>query len=132
MEKSLPSAFLWHNASTEEKPSAALERVASESLYLHAPKQSTFDLGGGEADQTVVLRLDDLVVDDDGKVFVSVGANLRTLILEGDADVVEQGTLAAVGDSFGGDLGYLTFATGITVYFPSDLEVLLSVPAAQS
>ncbi len=79
----------------------------------------------------VVLRLEDLVTDERGNVFVSVGNGLHTVILETDARVISRGIVASTDaqlDGRAGEFTYLSFDVGMTVYIPADLDILLSAP----
>lgn len=111
-----------------------LERIAAQSFEPVLPTGA----GGGEErpgenGPTVVLRLEELVADENGDILISVGDSLRTLVLETDARLLDRGTAPApLGDADRGcgEVAYLSFEPGMTVYFPADLDVLVNPPGA--
>jgi hypothetical protein len=104
-----------------------LERLAAENL---APASE-----GSEAAPTctaAVLRLEELVADCTGAIVIRVGPGVRTLVLEGAADVVDRGVVAWEANDVDPSCetrSYVTFDDGKTVFFPSDVELLIQVPA---
>lgn len=106
-----------------------LERLAAENLAGMTADEASEALPASSA---AVLCIDDLVADDAGAIVVDVGPGVRTLVLEGTADVVDRGVVppetieSAVGSE---PRSYVTLDSGTTVVFPSDVELLIQPPA---
>lgn len=114
------------------RPFAPLERLAAACLGSPEVDATTVERPAEGVDQAALLRLEDLVTDEKGEVLISLGDSLRTVILEGDVAVTDRGMIPASDERHGetsGSLGYLSFETGMTVYFPPDVDVVLSVPS---
>lgn len=74
----------------------------------------------------IALDVDDIIADVRGEIVVDSGAGELTLTT--DAAVVDNGIAEAHVTEFGDDVtgfAYLTFDTGIRLYFPDDLHVTL-------
>lgn len=106
-----------------------LERLAAENLAGMTADEASEALPASSA---AVLCIDDLVADDAGAIVVDVGPGVRTLVLEGTADVIDRGVVppetieSAVGSE---PRSYVTLDSGTTVVFPSDVELLIQPPA---
>jgi hypothetical protein len=105
----------------------------------HLP-QAVVDLAQGgegavEAETTSVgaveveLALTDLVGDANGEVVIFNDSGLRTLALRTDSVVVaggqSQSHVTAGGENVSG-FNYVSFDTGVTVYFPEGLELIVA------
>lgn len=81
-----------------------------------------------EDDQILTLRLDDLIQDDNGEVVLFNDSGMRALALATDADIVAEGSsgqhVTASGEDVSG-FHYLTFDTGLTLYYQDGLEVIV-------
>ncbi len=81
----------------------------------------------------VAFDLADLVADGDGEVVLFNDSRLRALFMSAGAALVDEGQVAAHrtlgGDDVSGFRFYL-FASGLRLYFPSDLELVLIRPQA--
>ncbi len=81
-----------------------------------------------EDDQILTLRLDDLMQDDNGEVVLFNDSGMRALALATDADIVAEGSsgqhVTASGEDVSG-FHYLTFDTGLTLYYQDGLEVIV-------
>jgi hypothetical protein len=88
-------------------------------------------LGSGEIDDLLVLSLSDLLPGNHGELVLFSGDNAPVNLLAADA-VVSQGVaenhITADGIDVTG-LSFLSFATGITVYFPTDLSLTVNYEA---
>jgi hypothetical protein len=77
----------------------------------------------------VELALTDLVGDANGEVVIFNDSGLRTLALRTDSAVVaggqSQSHVTAGGEDVSG-FNYVSFDTGVTVYFPEGLELILA------
>lgn len=106
----------------------ALERLAAENLAGNPADEASEPPPTCSA---AVLRLEELVADDAGAIVIDVGPGVRTLVLEGTADVVDRGVVtpetieSAVGPE---PRSYVTLDSGTTVVFPSDVELLIQMP----
>lgn len=82
----------------------------------------------GQADDLPTLRLDDLIQDDNGEVVLFNDSGLRALAVATEAGVVAEGSsghhVTAAGDDVSG-FHYVTFTTGLTLYYESGLEVIV-------
>ena len=81
-----------------------------------------------EDDQILTIRLDDLMQDDNGEVVLFNDSGMRALALATDADIVAEGSsgqhVTASGEDVSG-FHYLTFDTGLTLYYQDGLEVIV-------
>lgn len=81
-----------------------------------------------EADDLPTLRLDDLIQDDNGEVVLFNDSGLRALAVATDAGIVAEGSsghhVTAAGEDVSG-FHYVTFATGLTLYYQDGLEVIV-------
>jgi hypothetical protein len=77
----------------------------------------------------VELALTDLVGDANGEVVIFNDSGLRTLALRTDSAVVaggqSQSHVTAGGEDVSG-FNYVSFDTGVTVYFPEGLELIVA------
>jgi len=77
----------------------------------------------------VELALADLVSDANGEVVIFNDSGFRTLALHTDAAVVDGGRarrhVTAGGDDVSG-FNYVTFESGVTVYFPEGLNLIVA------
>jgi hypothetical protein len=77
----------------------------------------------------VELALADLVSDANGEVVIFNDSGFRTLALHTDAAVVDGGRarrhVTAGGDDVSG-FNYVTFESGVTVYFPEELNLIVA------
>jgi hypothetical protein len=77
----------------------------------------------------VQLALADLVSDANGEVVIFNDSGFRTLALHTDAVVVDGGQarhhVTAGGDDVSG-FNYVTFDSGVTVYFPQELNLIVA------
>jgi hypothetical protein len=74
----------------------------------------------------VELAVADLVTDANGEVVIFNDSGFRTLALYADSGVVESGRVATHVTAGGEDVSgfnYLTFESGMTVYYPEGLDV---------
>jgi hypothetical protein len=82
-------------------------------------------LPGGD-DRAVTLTLAEVVGDGNNEVVFANEAGLRGLVLEADESVVERGIadshVTMQGEDVSG-LAYVTFASGVTFYFPPELDL---------
>jgi hypothetical protein len=107
----------------------------------HLP-QAVIDLAHGEkgalqaetpsvaaVEVEVELALADLVGDANGEVVIFNDSGLRTLALRTDSAVVaggqSQSHVTAGGEDVSG-FNYVSFDTGVTVYFPEGLELIVA------
>jgi hypothetical protein len=85
-------------------------------------------LDSGEADDLLTLRLDDLIQDDNGEVVLFNDSGLRALAVATDAGIVAEGSsghhVTAAGEDVSG-FHYVTFDTGLTLYYQHGLEVIV-------
>jgi hypothetical protein len=84
-------------------------------------------LGGDGHD--LALAMSDLIQDSNGEVvFLTEGAAIRSLALDSDAAVIDQGLVdqhvTAGGDDVSG-FKYVEFANGVTLYFDPSLDVIV-------
>ncbi len=81
----------------------------------------------------VAFDLADLVADADGEVVLFNDSRLQALLMSADAALIDEGEVAAhrtaSGDNVSGFRFYL-FESGLRLYFPSDLELVLRRPQA--
>jgi hypothetical protein len=77
----------------------------------------------------VQLALADLLSDANGEVVIFNDSGFRTLALHTDAAVVDGGRarrhVTAGGDDVSG-FNYVTFDSGVTVYFPEELNLIVA------
>jgi hypothetical protein len=81
---------------------------------------------GATAGAEVELAVADLVADANGEVVIFNDSGFRTLALHADSGVVESGRVATHVTAGGEDVSgfnYITFANGMTVYYPEGLDV---------
>jgi hypothetical protein len=79
----------------------------------------------------VVLMLDDIVTDDGGACVLDGDGPCLSIVLETDQDVVATGSADAHATAAGSDVSghsFIAFASGVTVYFPAELEVAVAPP----
>jgi hypothetical protein len=78
----------------------------------------------GEMD--LVLRLDDMLADSNDEIVLLADSGQGQLALATDAEVVATGTagdhVTADGQDVGG-FAFITFATGMTLFYPDDVEL---------
>lgn len=81
-----------------------------------------------EDDQLLTLNLSDLIQDDNGEVVLFNDSGLRSLAVATDAGIVAEGSsgqhVTAAGEDVSG-FHYVTFDTGLTLYFQDGLEVIV-------
>jgi len=111
----------------------ALQQLASDLLddspdlpmpatFAAAAETSDHQPGSGE----LILSLEDIVSDRNGDVVLLDDAGLTRLAIATDAPVVTEGIslshTVATGEDVSG-FAYVTFATGLTLYYPEGLEL---------
>ncbi|HMR29788.1 MAG TPA: hypothetical protein PKA13_04740 [Geminicoccaceae bacterium] len=81
-----------------------------------------------QADDLLTLRLEDLLQDDNGEVVLFNDSGLRALAVATDAGIVAEGSsghhVTAAGEDVSG-FHYVTFDTGLTLYYQNGLEVIV-------
>ena len=81
--------------------------------------------------EPVVLRLEELLVDENGEILLSVGDSVETIVLETDAAVRDRGTACPTAiDAEGTSLDYLRFDNGAIVFFPREVDLVVRDPLA--
>jgi len=80
-------------------------------------------------EQDLALAVSDLIQDSNGEVvFLNEGGSIRSLALDSDAAVVDQGLtdehVTAGGDDVSG-FKYIEFANGLTLFFDPSLDVVV-------
>lgn len=94
--------------------------------------QPLADATAGESPRPgVVLMLDDIVTDDGGACVLDGDGPSLSIILETDQDVVATGSADPHATAAGSDVSghsFIAFASGVTVYFPAELEVAVAPP----
>gem|GEM_PF-6034212 len=124
------SSFVVENAPENVRELGVLERLAAES-----PPMQPRSEGSEEAPTRAAafLRLEELVADSAGAIVISVGPSVRSLVLEAAAGVVDRGMVASETNERIPSCetrSYVTFDDGKTVFFPSDVELLIQLPAS--
>lgn len=79
-----------------------------------------------------VLSMNDIVTDDSGACVLGVDGPKVSIVLQTDEAVVAEGAADDFASAAGNDVSghsFLTFASGVTLYFPSDLDLAL-MPAS--
>ena len=79
----------------------------------------------------VVLMLEDIVTDDGGACVLDGDGPSLSIVLETDQDVVATGSAEPHATAAGSDVSghsFIAFASGVTVYFPAELEVAVAPP----
>jgi hypothetical protein len=104
-----------------------LPRAATDLAREGAPPAGAEASGPDAAE--VQLELADLISDANGEVVIFNDSGFRTLALRTDAAVVDGGRarrhVTAGGDDVSG-FSYVTFDSGVTVYFPEELNLILA------
>lgn len=81
-----------------------------------------------EDSQRLVLRLDDLIEDDNGEVVLFNDSHVPSLALETDSRIVArgemQGHMTAAGEDVSG-FHFMSFDNGVTLYFRDGLDLVL-------
>ena len=78
-----------------------------------------------------VLALEDILTDLRGEAVLTPEAGVGLIVLESGEPVVDQGAagahVTAAGEDVAG-LSYVAFASGVTVYYPAEIDVLVTRP----
>jgi hypothetical protein len=105
-------------------PQAMIDLAQGDKGALQAETPSATPVG-----VEVELALADLVGDANGEVVIFNDSGLRTLALRTDSAVVaggqSQGHVTAGGEDVSG-FNFVSFDTGVTVYFPEGLELIVA------
>ena len=81
-----------------------------------------------------VLSMGDIVTDDSGACVLGVDGPKISVVLQTDDTVVAEGAADDFASAAGHDVSghsFMTFASGVTLYFPPDLDIALT-PASSS
>lgn len=81
----------------------------------------------------IVLSLEDLVTDEGGACVLDGDGIDLSVMLETDDAVVAQGLSEPHAIAAGADVSghaFIAFASGVTLYFPSEIEVAIAAPGA--
>jgi hypothetical protein len=111
--------------SLEELASALLDDgdLMGEVGWAAADADARADAGTAEP---AVLRLDEILSDANNEVVLDGGESALPVLLEQAGAIAAQGIAAAHVTASGEDvtgLAYVTFDSGLTLYFPEDLQV---------
>lgn len=106
--------------------------VLARALIAEPPPTDAADPLAGEPQRPgVVLMLDDIVTDDGGACVLDGDGPSLSIVLETDQHVVATGSADPHATAAGSDVSghsFIAFASGITVYFPAELEVAVAPP----
>lgn len=105
--------------------------VLARALIAEQPPDAADPMAGEPLRPGVVLLLDDIVTDDGGACVLDGDGPSLSIVLETDQDVVAMGSAEPHATAAGSDVSghsFIAFASGVTVYFPAELEVAVAPP----
>lgn len=80
-------------------------------------------------DARAVLSLGDILADDSGACVLDVDGPNVSIVLQTDETVVAEGAADAFATAAGSDVSghsFIAFASGLTLYFPSEIDIALT------
>lgn len=83
---------------------------------------------GPPATTRAVLSLEDLLTDDSGACVLDADGPNVSIVLQTDQPVIAEGAADAFANAAGSDVSghaFIAFASGVTLYFPAELDVSL-------
>ena len=84
---------------------------------------------------SAVLSLADIIADDAGACVLGANGPNLSIVLETDQAVLAEGSADAYATAAGADVSghsFIAFASGITLYFPAELEVAVAAPVGSA